>query len=92
VSLSESCDGYCQFEVEDKTANPEQLCELSQRYNHLANEIQRLRPQLRIPLEFQVAEEYAVKDIADTLNISVAAVKARLYRARVRLARRISKQ
>ena len=89
MSLSESCEGYCPVEIEDKNLNPEQLCEVSQRCDHLENEIQRLRPQLRVPLELQLGEEYGMKDIADTLNLSVDAVKSRLYRARVHLARRI---
>jgi RNA polymerase sigma-70 factor, ECF subfamily len=91
VSLLEGCDDYYPLEIEDKTPNPEQLCELRQRRNRLVNAIQGLQPQFRAPIEIQLAEDHSMKDIANTLNISVAAVKARLYRARVHLARRISK-
>jgi DNA-directed RNA polymerase specialized sigma24 family protein len=40
----------------------------------------------------QLAGDYSIKEIADSLNLSAAAVKARLYRARVRLAGRITDQ
>jgi hypothetical protein len=49
-----------------------------------------LESPLRAPIEAQLAGEYSVKEVANSLNISVAAAKARLYRARVRLLERAS--
>lgn len=40
---------------------------------------------LRAVVETQMKEEYSLRDVARTLNISEAAVKSRLYRARRRL-------
>jgi len=82
-------EDYCQPEIEDASPNPEQLCELRQRCSRLINGIQRLQPQLRAPIEIQVTGERSMKEIAKELNISLPAVKARLHRARARLARRI---
>jgi RNA polymerase sigma-70 factor, ECF subfamily len=78
------------LEIRDPACNPEQLCDLSQRKSHLLDAIQMLEPRLRAPMEIQLAEDYSMKELAHTLNISVAAVKARLYRARARLARRVT--
>lgn len=85
----EGQDGYSQLDIEDTTLNPEQICELRQRCNRVINAIQNLRPQLRAPIEIQLSDERSMKEIAKELNISLAAVKARLHRARTRLARRI---
>lgn len=85
----EGQEGYFQLEVEDTTPNPEQICELRQRCNRLISAIQRLQPQLRAPIEIQLADERSMKEIAKELKISLPAVKARLHRARARLARRI---
>ncbi len=82
----EGCDDYCPLQIEDKTPNPEQLCELRQRCNLVINAIQKLSPQLRAPIEIQMAHQRSMEELARELNISVAAVKTRLYRARVQLA------
>lgn len=88
VSLLEGCDGYCALEVPDKTPNPEQLCEIRQRCHRLVRAIQRLQPRLRAPIEIQLADDRSMKEIAKELNISLPAVKARLYRARIQLSKR----
>lgn len=88
-SPSESCEGYFQLEIQDSTPNPEQLCDLRQRCNRLIIAIQKLKPQLRAPIEIQLADERSMKEIASELNMSLPAVKARLHRARARLAERI---
>lgn len=86
VSLLEGCEGYYPLEIEDKTPNPEQLCELRQRCSHLVSAIQNLPPKLRAPIEMQMVDERSMKELAEGLNISLLAVKSRLYRARARLA------
>jgi RNA polymerase sigma-70 factor, ECF subfamily len=85
----EEGDDYLPLEIKDSASNPEQLCDLRQRSKRLLHAIGKLDPRLRTPIEFQLAREYSLKQIADTLNISVAAVKARLYRARANLAKQI---
>lgn len=77
-------------ELKDSSSDPEQLCDLRQRKDHVLRAIRNLESPLRAPIEAQFAGECSVKAVADTLNISVAAVKARLYRARLRLLERAS--
>lgn len=88
VSLSEGCDGYLPLEIVDKSSNPEQVCEVRQRCNRLVDAIQKLKPQLRAPIEIQLAHECSLKEIAEALKISLPAVKSRLYRARAQLVNR----
>ncbi len=47
--------------------------------------IERLEPKLRAPIQVLLTGECSMKEIAQNLDITVAAVKARLYRARRRL-------
>ena len=77
-------------ELKDSSSDPEQVCDLRQRKDHMLRAIRNLESPLRAPIEAQLAGGYSVKEVADTLNISVAAAKARLYRARVRLLQRAS--
>jgi RNA polymerase sigma-70 factor (ECF subfamily) len=81
----EEGDGDSLLELKDSSSNPEQLCDLRQRRDHVLQAIRNLESPLRVAIEAQVAEGYSVKEVADTMNISVPAAKARLYRARVRL-------
>jgi len=86
--FSEDRDSYFESEVEDTAPNPEELCDSREQMKHLLLALQMLEPQLRTPVEIRFAGDRSLKEIADTLNISVAAVKSRLYRARVHLAKR----
>ena len=86
----EKGDGDSPLDLKDSSSNPEQVCDLRERRDHVLRAIRNLESSLRAPIEAQVAEGYSVKEVADTLNISVAAAKARLYRARVRLLERAS--
>ena len=86
----EDGDDDSPLELKDSSSNPEQLCDLRQRKDHVLRAIRSLQSPLRAPIEAQLAGGYSVKEVADTLNISVAAAKARLYRARIRLLERAS--
>ena len=86
----EEGDGDFPLELKDSSSDPEQLYDLRQRKDHVLRAIRNLESPLRAPIEAQLAGGYSVKEVADTLNISVAAVKATLYRARVRLLERAS--
>jgi RNA polymerase sigma-70 factor (ECF subfamily) len=90
ISSFEEGDSDSPLEFKDSSSNPEQLCDLRQRKDRLLQAIRKLESPLRAPIEAQLAGERSVKEVAETLNISVAAVKARLYRARVRLIERTS--
>lgn len=73
------------FQVKDNAPNPEEACYLKQRQVKTRRAIRRLDPHLREPLRLQLVQGLSVNEISGALNISVAAVKARLYRARKRL-------
>ena len=69
----------------DPTPSPEEVCSQRQRLLRLNAAIGRLDPRLRTVLEIHIREECSLRDVARILNISEAAVKSRLYRARRRL-------
>jgi len=73
------------FQIKDTALNPEEACYLKQRQVKTRRAIRRLDPQLRAPLRLQLVQGLSVNEISGALNISVATVKARLYRARKRL-------
>jgi RNA polymerase sigma-70 factor, ECF subfamily len=76
------------FEVKDSAPNPEEACDLRQRQIWTLGAIRRLDPKLRAPLRMQMMHEWSVKEISQALNISEAAAKSRLYRARQQLSSR----
>ena len=86
VSVEVSPDGEesSTFEIRDPGLNPEQICDQQQRRMYMMRAIKRLEPTLRTALQM-AAHDCSLKEIARTLKISEAAVKARLYRARQRL-------
>ena len=90
VCSFEEWEGDSPLELKDSSSNPEQLYDLRQRRDQVLQAIRHLESSLRAPIEAQLAGGYSVKEVADTLNISVAAAKARLYGARVRLLQRAS--
>jgi RNA polymerase sigma-70 factor (ECF subfamily) len=92
ISSSEEGPDQLSLEAKDPGINPEQLCDIRQRWNQVLHSIRKLEPRLRAPVEIQLAEDLPLKDIAGALNISIAAAKSRLYRARTRLANRINEQ
>jgi RNA polymerase sigma-70 factor, ECF subfamily len=73
------------FEPKDPAPSPEQDCCARQRLARLSHAIRNLSEHLREPIRMQMADGSSVKEIGRALNISEGAVKARLYRARLRL-------
>jgi RNA polymerase sigma-70 factor, ECF subfamily len=73
------------FEFKDTRPTPEYICVHRQRYARTLESIRKLQPRLRQVIEMQMKEDCSVKEIAQTLQISEAAVKSRLRRARIRL-------
>jgi RNA polymerase sigma-70 factor (ECF subfamily) len=74
------------FEFKDTGPSPEHICAHSQSYACMLRSIWRLQPRLRQVIEMQMMDNYSIREIAQTLGISEAAVKSRLSRARARLA------
>lgn len=73
------------FQVRDNALNPEEACDLNQRHFKTLQAIRLLDPRLRAPIRMQLIHGSSMREIGYALNLSEAAVKARLYRARQRL-------
>lgn len=73
------------FEVKDSSPNPEQICDLRERRVRMFHAIRNLKPQLQTPIRMHLTLGSSAKEIGHALNVSEAAVKARLRRARRRL-------
>ena len=69
----------------DPTLNPEEICDQKQRSQAILRAIDRLDPKLRTPMRIWMAEDSSMRDLAQQLGVSLAAVKARLHRARKHL-------
>src|SRR5271170_742152 len=78
------CESYT-FEIKDSALNPEELCVLHQRELKTLRALHRLRPYLREPIRMQIVHGWSISEISRELNVSEAAVKSRLYRARQQL-------
>ena len=84
--LSSEPDGDVpHLEPKDPCLNPEQVCDQLQRCANIHREIERLQANLREPLQTRMTHGSSLGAIAKSLDITEAAVKARLYRARTRL-------
>jgi RNA polymerase sigma-70 factor, ECF subfamily len=83
-------DDLQSFDIRDNALNPEQICDQKQRFKAILFAIQKLDPKLRTPIGIWMSEEHSMKDLARQLGVSVAAVKARLHRARKHLIRTTS--
>jgi RNA polymerase sigma-70 factor (ECF subfamily) len=73
------------LEVKDSSPNPEQIYDVRQRHMRVLRGLRNLSPELREPIQMQVMQSFSLKDIGQALNLSEAAVKSRLHRARLRL-------
>jgi RNA polymerase sigma-70 factor, ECF subfamily len=79
------------MEVTDWAPNPEQLYGASELRDILVKTLQELRPSLRTVFVVRDIEGLSIDQTAEALNLSHAAVKARLWRARLQLRERLSK-
>jgi RNA polymerase sigma-70 factor (ECF subfamily) len=77
------------FDVRDSAPNPEETCSRKQLLNRISNAIGRLDPISRTAIRIRITQESSMKEIAETLDLSLAAVKAKLHRARKRLAHNV---
>ena len=73
------------WELRDRREDPEQHFVRQQRAKMLRGAILRLRPELRRIIEIQQKHELSIKEMAQSLGISVSAAKSRLFRARIAL-------
>ncbi|MFZ0516045.1 MAG: sigma-70 family RNA polymerase sigma factor [Acidobacteriaceae bacterium] len=82
---SEGAEDLPHFEIKDSSPNPEQIYYERQQWLRMLRSIHNLQPKLQEAIRIRMASECSRQEIATTLGISVASVKSRLYRARVRL-------
>jgi RNA polymerase sigma-70 factor, ECF subfamily len=73
------------FEFKDSGPSPERICVHRQRYARALTAIGKLQPRLRQVMEMHMRQNWSVREIAQALEISEAAAKSRLFRARARL-------
>jgi RNA polymerase sigma-70 factor (ECF subfamily) len=94
VSLDEDFQGdgdVLPIEVSDWAPNPEQLYRASELQDILEKTISEVRPILRTVFVLRDIEGLSTNETAAVLNLSHAAVKARLWRARLQLRERLNK-
>ncbi len=73
------------IDVAETALNPEQLYELRQRSEFALRTIRSLDIKLRTPLTTWIERDCSMKEVAQTLDLSLATVKTRLHRARKKL-------
>ena len=74
------------FDIRDSGHTPEENCELKQRFDRTVSAIERLDPKSRSAIGIWSTQECSMKELAHTLDVPVATAKARLHRARKKLA------
>jgi RNA polymerase sigma-70 factor (ECF subfamily) len=79
------------MEVTDWAPNPEQLHRRSELRDILVKTLSELRPILRTVFVLRDIEGLSIDQAAEVLDVSHAAVKARLWRARLQLRERLAK-
>lgn len=83
--LYESDDDTLSFDIRDSGLNPEQIYDQYQRCLGMLRALEKLGPKLQEPIRIRTLQECSAKEIAQTLDVSVATAKSRLHRARRRL-------
>lgn len=84
-------DGTLPIEIADWTPNPEDLYRAGQLREILRNTLQKLGSGLRVVFVLRDIEGLSLEQTAEALGLSVVAVKARSFRARLQLRERLSK-
>lgn len=93
-----SLEGYLQtddspvaFQLEDWAPNPEELYRESELRAILKSELQELSTSLRVVFVLRDIQELSTEETAEVLQLTPVAVKARLWRARLRLRERLTR-
>jgi RNA polymerase sigma-70 factor, ECF subfamily len=87
----QSEDQSLAFELADWAPNPEELYRGSELRDILRSELQELQPALRVVFVLRDIEGISTEETAEVLESTPVAVKARLWRARLKLRERLSK-
>jgi len=94
VSLDEGFESNGEvlpLDVPDRAPSPEQLCWASELRVILVRTVEELRPLLRTVFLLRDVEGLSIEQTAQVLNLSQAAVKARLWRVRLHLRERLNR-
>jgi RNA polymerase sigma-70 factor (ECF subfamily) len=94
VSVDEAFDSdgdALPLDVLDRAPNPEQLCWASELRDILVRTVDELRPILRTVFVLRDVEGLSIAQTAQVLNLSQSAVKARLWRVRLHLRKRLNR-
>jgi len=87
----QSDDGNLPIEVADWAPNPEDRYQTAQLREILRKTLQKLGPGLRIVFVLRDIEGLSLEQTAEALGLSVVAVKARSFRARLQLRERLTR-
>jgi len=79
------------LDVPDRGPSPEQLCWASELRDILGRTVEELRPILQTVFVLRDIEGLSIEQTAQVLNLSQAAVKARLWRVRLHLRERLNR-
>ena len=79
------------FELADWAPNPEERYRGFELRDILRSELQELQPALRVVFVLRDIEGLSTEETADVIQSTPVAVKARLWRARLKLRARLSK-
>jgi RNA polymerase sigma factor (sigma-70 family) len=82
-------DGQLEIEVPDETHNPELLLVRKQQRFSIEEAIDSLPPKYREVIVYRHKDDKSYEEIADLLGIPVGTVKARIFRARELLKRKL---
>lgn len=87
----QSDEGNLPIDVADWAPNPEDLYQTAQWREILRKTLQDLAPTLRVVFVLKDIEGFSLEQTAETLGLSVTAVKARSFRARLQLREKLSR-
>jgi len=82
-----SFESVAQREFRDDAPDPEESCSLRERKRIVVSAISGLRPRVRNVVELFHIQEHSIRETAQILGISTAAVKTRMFHAKIKLHR-----
>jgi RNA polymerase sigma-70 factor, ECF subfamily len=88
--LNQPGEPKLQFQIPDRSPNPEQTFVQRERTRILHGAIRKLRPRMRAVVEVAQFHDLPIKETAKVLEISVAAAKGRFFHARAALRKSVS--
>jgi RNA polymerase sigma-70 factor (ECF subfamily) len=92
ISLDPHKVGSLAGDIRDSAPNPEELRTITEFWEHLIKASGKLGPSLWPTFWMRAVKGFSVDQTAGALNLTVSAVKARLYRSRVQLREELNKQ